>query len=172
MVIVGVRELKNRLTHYLSITRRGVPVIVTDRNEPIAVLHGLDQVEETAGTEERLASLAHLKRLRMPTDLSALNRKHKAKDFPRRVLGELIEAFESDWRKLFVLEFDDELLPAVKSAVLKHSVRGADAVHLASATWLRSVLKEDVVFACADAKLLAAARAERLLPFEPGRGTL
>ncbi len=70
MHIVGVRELKNRLTHYLSLTRRGVPVIVTDRNEPIAVLHGLDQIEESAGTPERLASLAHMKRLRMPVDPS------------------------------------------------------------------------------------------------------
>ena len=70
MHIVGVRELKNRLTHYLSLTRGGTPVIVTDRNEPIAVLHSLDRVEKTAGTEERLASLAHMKRLRMPTDPS------------------------------------------------------------------------------------------------------
>ena len=65
---VGVRELKNRLTHYLSLSRQGVPVIVTDRSRPVAVLHGLDRVEETAGTEERLASLAHRKRLRMPAD--------------------------------------------------------------------------------------------------------
>jgi len=70
MHIVGVRELKNRLTHYLSLTRQGVPVIVTDRNEPIAVLHALDNYEEKAGTEERLASLAHMKRLRMPADRS------------------------------------------------------------------------------------------------------
>ena len=70
MHVVGVRELKNRLTYYLSLTRQGVPVIVTDRSEPIAVLHGLEQVEETAGTEERLASLAHSKRLRMPADRS------------------------------------------------------------------------------------------------------
>lgn len=68
MHIVGVRELKNRLTHYLSLTRQGMPVIVTDRNEPIAVLRGLDKIEATAGTEERLASLAHGKRLKMPTD--------------------------------------------------------------------------------------------------------
>ena len=61
MHVVGVRELKNRLTHYLSLTRQGVPVIVTDRSEPIAVLHGLGKIEEAAGTEERLASLAHLK---------------------------------------------------------------------------------------------------------------
>jgi hypothetical protein len=36
--------------------------------------------------------------------------------------------------------------------------------------WLRSVLKEDVVFACADEKLLDAARAERLLAFDPAPG--
>jgi prevent-host-death family protein len=70
MHIVGVRELKNRLTHYLSLARQGMPVVVTDRNEPIAVLHDLDRVEETAGTEERLASQAHGKRLRMPRDRS------------------------------------------------------------------------------------------------------
>jgi prevent-host-death family protein len=70
MHVVGVRELKNRLTHFLSLSRQGIPVIVTDRNEPIAVLHGLDRVEKSAGTEERLASLAHMKRLRMPADRS------------------------------------------------------------------------------------------------------
>ncbi len=68
MHLVGVRELKNRLTHYLSLSRQGVPVIVTERNAPIAVLHGLDRIEETAGTEERLASLAHAKLLRVPVD--------------------------------------------------------------------------------------------------------
>ena len=36
--------------------------------------------------------------------------------------------------------------------------------------WLRSVLKEDVVFACADAKLLDAARSEKLLAFDPSPG--
>jgi prevent-host-death family protein len=79
MQIVGIRELKNRLTHYLSLTRKGVPVIVTDRNEPIAVLHGLDRIETTAGTEERLASLAHLKRLRMPADRSSFHPVRRAR---------------------------------------------------------------------------------------------
>jgi prevent-host-death family protein len=72
MHVVGVREMKSRLTHYLSLARQGIPVIVTDRNEPIAVLHGLDQVEARAGVEERLAGLAHAKRLRMPSDPSPL----------------------------------------------------------------------------------------------------
>src|SRR4030067_855166 len=54
----------------LPLSRQATPCIVTDRNRPIAVLHGLDQVEKTAGIEERLASLAHRKRLRMPADRS------------------------------------------------------------------------------------------------------
>jgi prevent-host-death family protein len=70
MHVVGVRELKNRLTHYLSLTRQGVPVVVTDRSEPVAVLHSLDKIEESAGTDERLASLARMKRLRMPSERS------------------------------------------------------------------------------------------------------
>jgi prevent-host-death family protein len=91
MHIVGVRELKNRLTHYLSLARRGAPVIVTDRNEPIAVLHALDQVEETAGTGERLASLAHMKRLRLPTDPSPFPPVRRARGGSRAsglILGE------------------------------------------------------------------------------------
>lgn len=109
-------------------------------------------------------------RLSYPEILSALNRKHRAREYSARVFDRLVGAFESDWGKLFVLEFADELLPVVKKAIRRHSIRGADAVHLASAMWLRSVLGEDVVFACADAKLLDAARAERLLALDPGRG--
>lgn len=70
MHMVGVREMKNRLTHYLSLVREGASVIVTDRNEPIAILHGLDQAEERAGIEERLAALAHAGQLKMPSDVS------------------------------------------------------------------------------------------------------
>jgi predicted nucleic acid-binding protein len=107
-------------------------------------------------------------RLAYPEILSALNRKQQAKEISTGVLGSLVKAFESDWKKLFVLEFDDELLPVIKKAIRKHAIRGADSVHLASAMWLRSVLKEDVVFACSDAKLLDAARVERLVAFRPG----
>ena len=109
-------------------------------------------------------------RLAYPEILSALNRKQRAREFSARILGDLIAAFESDWGKLFILEFDEDLLPIVKQAIRKHAIRGADAIHLASGMWLRSVLKEDVVFACADAKLLDAARAERLLAFDPAPG--
>ncbi len=38
MESVGIRELKNRLSHYLHAVRRGESVIVTARGEPVARL--------------------------------------------------------------------------------------------------------------------------------------
>jgi prevent-host-death family protein len=35
---VGVRELKNRIGHYLRIVRRGQTIVVTSRGEPVARL--------------------------------------------------------------------------------------------------------------------------------------
>lgn len=128
-------------------------------------------VEETGSDSvDRLLAeqpFAATSRLTYPEILSALTRKHRAREISKGVFGKLAAAFESDWGKLFVLEFDEELLPVVRKVILKHAIRGADSVHLASAMWLRSALREDVVFACADRKLLDAARVERLVPFRP-----
>ncbi|MBI3592195.1 MAG: type II toxin-antitoxin system prevent-host-death family antitoxin [Nitrospirae bacterium] len=66
MQMVGVKELKDRLTYYLGLTKEGDNVVVTDRGVPIAILHSLDTVEEGAGTEERLASLAKRGMVRLP----------------------------------------------------------------------------------------------------------
>jgi prevent-host-death family protein len=57
-ITAGVRELKNRLTHYLRLVRKGERVIVTDRNRPIAVLRPLEQDATYDSVEERLASLS------------------------------------------------------------------------------------------------------------------
>lgn len=57
MQMVGVRELKDHLTHYLSMIKRGENVVVTDRGNPIAILHSLDHTDVTAAPEEKLASL-------------------------------------------------------------------------------------------------------------------
>ena len=56
-ISAGVRELKNRLTHYLRLVRKGERIIVTDRNRPVAVLKPIED-EGEVGVEERLAWLA------------------------------------------------------------------------------------------------------------------
>ena len=38
MIIVGVRELKNKLSHYLRSVKQGRPVEITERGESIAML--------------------------------------------------------------------------------------------------------------------------------------
>lgn len=38
MIVVGVRELKNRLSYYMRQVRQGKPVTITDRGESVAVL--------------------------------------------------------------------------------------------------------------------------------------
>jgi prevent-host-death family protein len=58
MSTVGVKELKNRLSHYLRRVRRGEEVIVTDRGRPVVVLHRVETATQDAHLEARLARLA------------------------------------------------------------------------------------------------------------------
>jgi prevent-host-death family protein len=67
MQTVGIKELKDRLTYYLKLTREGDNIVVTDRGKPVAILHNLDFVEEPAGMEERLASLGKRGVLKLPS---------------------------------------------------------------------------------------------------------
>jgi prevent-host-death family protein len=58
MSTVGVRELKNRLTHYLGRAKRGEEVVVTERGRPVAVLQSIDALGALVSPEGRLAKLA------------------------------------------------------------------------------------------------------------------
>ena len=64
--MIGIKELKNKLTYYIKMTRGGDNVIVTDRGTPVAILHSLDHIESSAGIDERLASLAKRGMIRLP----------------------------------------------------------------------------------------------------------
>ena len=66
MSTVGVKELKDRLTHYLRQTKRGEEVVVTERGKPVAVLQPLAAQQPSAGLEVRLARLADQGLLTLP----------------------------------------------------------------------------------------------------------
>lgn len=69
------------------------------------------------------------------------------------------EQFESDWATLIVLPCDEALARQAGALAEKHSLRGADAVHLASfERLLASTDHDDVEFSCADERLNQAAR--------------
>jgi prevent-host-death family protein len=79
MQTVGIRELKNKLTYYLKLTKAGDNIIVTDRGAPVAIIHSLDVVEDNAVTEERLASLAKRGLIRLPAKEGNLGRSKSVK---------------------------------------------------------------------------------------------
>ena len=67
MGAVGVRELKNRLTYYLRRARRGEEIIVTERGRPVAVLQSIEHADRGAAVETKLARLAALGIVTLPT---------------------------------------------------------------------------------------------------------
>jgi predicted nucleic acid-binding protein len=81
-------------------------------------------------------------------------------------LEQLRLGFADDWEKLTQMPVGAAVLRLVPGLCERHPLRGADAVHLASAL----LLHEEglvVLFACSDRPLLAAAAAEGLATFDP-----
>ncbi len=89
---VGVRELKNRLTHYLKAVRGGRRLVVTDRGKPVAVVMSVDVKTRNESIEERLATLASEGSISLPTAPTGFQRhravKAKGKPASRMVIEE------------------------------------------------------------------------------------
>lgn len=66
------------------------------------------------------------------------------------------KSFEEDWQSLVIVDFDAEVRNAIPNLTRKFPLRGADAVHLSSVTFLASRGIE-LQFISADRKLLHAA---------------
>jgi antitoxin (DNA-binding transcriptional repressor) of toxin-antitoxin stability system len=54
MIQIGVRQLRNGLTRYLRLAEKGQPVLVTNRNRPIAMIKKPDRT--SAQTEEEIVA--------------------------------------------------------------------------------------------------------------------
>ena len=67
MSTVGIKELKNRLTHYLRLIQKGEEVIVTDRGQPVAVIHHITLDKLVLSRTGRLAQLATQGKICLPS---------------------------------------------------------------------------------------------------------
>ena len=75
-------------------------------------------------------------------------------------------AFEEDWGAVLRIPISTEVLVQVPALCRRHPLRGADALHLASAMML--VEREvDVTFASSDRRQLEAATAEGIATYDP-----
>lgn len=69
MTRVKIAELKARLSEYLRQVRRGHPVVVLDRNQPIARLIPFDADGETLVVREPLGRYPSLQKVPLPKGL-------------------------------------------------------------------------------------------------------
>ncbi len=89
MISVGVRELKNSLSRYLSFAKKGEMVLITERGSPIARLTG-QMSHSGAHLLERLGPLAASGLVRLPTrNLKKPSRKKEA-PLPGKPLSEMV----------------------------------------------------------------------------------
>ena len=71
----------------------------------------------------------------------------------------VVRKFELDWARFVVIALDDDVSRAAGRLADRHSLTGADAVHLASFEQLLSRSGDsDVQFSCSDDRLVRAAR--------------
>lgn len=93
MSAVGVRELKNRLTHYLARAKEGEEVVVTERGKPIVLLQAIRTASDTVTRDARLARLRALGIVTVPS------RSASRKVRPVRVRGKSVsQAIREDRR--------------------------------------------------------------------------
>lgn len=78
----------------------------------------------------------------------------------------VVEAFEHDWQRAILVPLRPALVGRIPRLVTDHPLKGADAVHLASALMLQDTGLE-LTFAVADRRLARAATKEGLAAFDP-----
>jgi predicted nucleic acid-binding protein len=119
---------------------------------------GSPAVRERSGHAESIAT----SRIAYAEARSALARKFREHGLSRSGHRSVVEDLNRDWEDYFIIDVSEGLIKAAGNLAEKHAIRGADAVHLASALTLARQAKETVTFFCYDDRLGAAGRKEGL----------
>jgi len=94
---------------------------------------------------------------------SVLARKRRTGELHGDECREAVRDFEADWSRLMHVALSEELVSDAGDLADRHALRGMDAIHLASALWLRTQEGRDrIVFPTSDTALVRAAHKEGL----------
>lgn len=93
---------------------------------------------------------------------SALARRCREGAFPATERDRALSALEQDLSALYLVELSPSVVVGARALLIRHPLRGGDAIQLASALLLQRELEEAVTFAAYDERLKATAVAEGL----------
>ena len=117
-------------------------------------------VEETGSSEVveqvRGAAVAATSLVAYAEARAAFARRFRENAFSHEQFSRLKEFFATDWSCFFILGVTKELVLKAGDLAEKHSLRGFDAIHLASALTLRQETSAPIRFSCFDEKLETA----------------
>jgi predicted nucleic acid-binding protein len=98
---------------------------------------------------------------------SALARRCREGDLVPDDRDQLLRDLNEDLTVLYVVELVSDIVAEARALLLRHPLRAADAVQLASCLVLQGKVDSPMTFAAYDQRLLEAARQEGLDVFEP-----
>lgn len=124
---------------------------------------GTERVRERFAGAERVFT----SRLAYAEVHAALARKRRERAISEPAYRRSASAFESDWPAYDQIALDAATLGVVPRLVRQYSLRGADAVHLAAALWLREHAGNPLDLWASDDRLVDVARHERLAAVNP-----
>lgn len=97
--------------------------------------------------------------------MASFYRKKREVDLSSKVFNELVNSFHLDWEAFIRVEVNEGINETVHKVVVRHPLRGFDAIHLASAIITHERINEAFLFACFDQKLINSAQIEGLATF-------
>lgn len=105
--------------------------------------------------------------LAIPETLSAVARRAKGGSICVEDLAAIRSQLNQDMRRFMIVDVCGAPIDGIEMLIARHTLRGADSIHLSTALWLWKASKSPVVFVASDNELLTAARAERLKILNP-----
>lgn len=114
------------------------------------------------------ADVVTTSRLAYPEAAAALARRGRDGHLTAAALARALDALRTQRGEFLTIDLDED---AAVELALRHPLRAADALHLAAALEMAAAARDaELVFACYDHRLKAAARAEGLRVFGGGLG--
>lgn len=93
---------------------------------------------------------------------AAFARKFREKGFEEKAYRQVKKDLERDWDNYFILNLSEEIVKSAGNLSERYELRGSDALHLASALFLKRESSLLLIFSCSDIRLKKAAISEGL----------